>query len=232
MARLWTADFEEGDVTDYSHFSITNGAVVASSTFAKEGTWSSKHTTTTTSNTALGMHFADSDNLHTTDRDFFFAVYIYPVTLSDGVKFMGFSTWNATTLNYCSVRRIAGGALTLRNEIAAADVGTSTATLPDDQWTLIEIRMRPNDTTGQLELRMAASSEVSGTSLDTKDGANADARVGAGIAWTGGTNQEVYCDILRLNDDQGGSDNSWPGEIAGGGVTVPVFERYYRSMRA
>ncbi len=220
MARLWTGDFEEGDITDYTFTDIATGAIVASTSFAKEGTYSAKHTTAAGggSKAAYGMHFVDADNLHTTDREFFFAAYIYPVTLSNGVKFMGFGAWNSTVAGYCSVRRVAGGALVLRNEIAAADVGTSTATLLDDQWTLIEIRMKPNNTTGELELRMAAVSEVSGTSLDTKDGANGDARVGAGIVSPGANNQEVYCDLLRLNDDQGASDNTWPGEI--GGATI------------
>ena len=215
MTNLWTGDFEEGDVSDYSHTDISNGAVAASTTQKNSGTYSSKHTTTAASSAAYGMHFADADNLHTTDRVFFFRWYIYPVTLDTDVKFAGIGAWNSTIPNYVSLRLDSTNHVIVRNEISSTDVGTSTATVPDNQWTLLELRYKPNDTTGEIELRIAESSEVSVTSQDVKDGANGDARMGAGVSWTGANSQEVYFDDLCLNDDQGGSDDTWCGAVGG-----------------
>ncbi|KKL98123.1 hypothetical protein LCGC14_1827560 [marine sediment metagenome] len=202
-AQLWFADFEEGDLTDFSHADLADqGSNTASTAQAAEGTWSylSDCTGCTGGNdAAYQMHFADSDDLHTTDTTFYSGFCIYPTSTATGIKFAGFGKWDATSPSYVSLRWVGTRAIVVRNEISAADVGTSTATVPLNTWTSIELAYKPNDTTGTIQLWIAGGSEVSVTSQDTKDGANVDARFGVGTSWSGG-DQKIYFDAIELDN--------------------------------
>jgi hypothetical protein len=202
-AQLWFGDFEEGDLTDFDFADAADqGSNSASSAQAAEGTWSylSDCTGCTGSNdAAYQMHFADSDNLHTTNTTFYAGFCIYPTSTATGVEFAGFGAWNATSPGYVSLRWTSSRAITVKNGISGSDVGTSTATVPLDTWTSIELAYKPSNASGTIELWIAGTSEVSATSQDTKDGGNSDARFGVGTVWTGG-DQKIYFDAIELDD--------------------------------
>lgn len=202
-AQLWIADLEEGDLSDFSNLDAAGtGSNSASSAQAAEGTWSYFSDCggcTGGDDAAWAQHFVDSDNLHTTDTTFYSGFCIYPTSASSGQVFAGFGAWNSTVAGYVSLRWTGTRTVIVRNVISSTDVGTSTAVIPLNAWTSVELAYKPNDTTGTIELWIAGNSEVSVSSQDTKDGVNGDARFGVGTM-SGGSDQQIYFDNVELDN--------------------------------
>lgn len=224
-AQLWIADLEEGDLSDFSNQSVVGtGANSATQAQAAEGTWSFFSDCGGCSggdDAAWAQHFQGGELLHTTDTTFYSGFCIYPTSTATGVEFAGFGTWSDPPPAYVSLRWTSGRAVIVRNVLTSTDVGTSTATVPLDEWTSIELAYKPNDTTGTIELWIAGNSEVSVTSQDTKDGSETAARFGVGTVFGGG-DQQIYFDAIELDDAAQVSPSCGAAPSVGVGITGPI----------
>jgi hypothetical protein len=94
-------------------------------------------------------------------------------------------------------------------------LGTSTYALSTGLYYYVELKLTIHDTTGSFEVRVDGVNRLSGSNVDTKGSANANAN---GIAFgnnvTGSSNghQDFYIDDLYVCDGQGAANNDFLGD--------------------
>lgn len=108
--------------------------------------------------------------------------------------------------------RIADSKIELLDVVNSVDQGASAATVTTDTWYTLELSCLINSgaSDDSIEGRLDGVSIASVSSLTL--GTTAPIRVETGwLATPGSGNKLCYLDDLIINDDQGASNNSWPG---------------------
>lgn len=91
------------------------------------------------------------------------------------------------------------------------NIGSASGALTAGQWYRVELFANTGSgATDAAELRLDGNTVASGSSLSVTDTTIATCVIGF-VLVTPGANTVLYFDDLALNDDQGSSQNSWPG---------------------
>jgi hypothetical protein len=195
MARVFTEGFEMGDIL---FISSTAGTVAAATDQARSGLYSLK----------LTGNAASATRILTTALSEFYTRFGFRLT-SYGLATNQFFNWYKDT-NLIGHIRLNG--TTRRVEIYSGTgtlLTTGAIALSLDTWYLFEFRIKIDDSTGAIELKIDGVSDATYAG-DTKPGS--DTNVNA-LQWRATqTGQIVYVDDLALNDTNGASDNSWCGD--------------------
>ena len=112
-----------------------------------------------------------------------------------------------------AIQMTSTGALRLVSLIAATptQIGSDSVPVNQNQWLRLELfSLIATGATDAAELRMDGVSLASGSGLNVSD--TPPTIVSSGWNPAPGANKILYLDDIAINDDQGSSQNSWPGE--------------------
>jgi hypothetical protein len=225
MARLWTNGFELGDSSALKGTSTVALAAqgsnpIVQTTNARSGSYSALYSNV---GTTVGTWLDDIWS-GVTGRDYFCRFYLR-FDANPAQESALFSLVE-TGGQYCgSICLDTDGTLTCRygaSQTTGTLLGTSSA-LSVDTWYRVEYRVNIGSTAGddQLEARVDGTQFANGTSLTIRDSAPAGIVLGI-MAST--PNANIYMDDVAVNDDQGASQNTWPG--AGNIVrSIPISDQ-------
>jgi hypothetical protein len=190
VARLWTAGAE---VDDFKVEGITL-AVTTSTGTVRTGTRSFSPT----SGQAPTFSFTGA-----TARSYFFRAYINIESNVGGLTTIMSLSASGAGFN---ARLDASRLLSLYTQ-AGVQIGSASAALTIGQWYRVELRMKVGTgATDEAELLLDGVQVAVSTTQNVTDSAPTSAILNNG----GGST--IYYDDLALNDDQGASQNTWPGD--------------------
>ena len=113
------------------------------------------------------------------------------------------------TARACTLRLNTNGKVGLYNS-AGTLIGSESAVLSADTWYRLEVSCNiPTAGNGTVEARIDGTAFVGPTTASVTNAALANMRIGQGNGVT--PTFTLYWDDVAVNDDQGASQNSWPG---------------------
>ncbi len=209
MARLWTAGFESG---------VAYATGLGPDGISGLGTLSFVTSPVRSGAFALGVPSPGNPTLRFTiagvlGRTYFVRAYIRVDTLFDaqfGILGLGLS-------NQAYIHLTTSGTLQLRvGTLGNTQVGSDSAALNLGQWHMVEMSASTSvGGTDTAAARLDGVQFASGTGLTFSDSSLDHANCGVVTGGPGGssppTTGQAYIDDLAVNDDQGASQNSWPG---------------------
>lgn len=214
MARLITCGFEQQQYSatvsaaEGQGFAATNGA---------GGTAPAIDTTVKRSGAAAlrlankGFSYWDwNGGVASNDRWYYFRTY-FRFSAAPSAQFAFITVEGGTSNHLLEVKLNTDRTIRMYRASGATAVGSASSALSVDTWYRVEvgINVPASGTSGQCELRIDGTTVASGT---------ADLTNGAPRYWILGDYNFVspgincYFDDVALNDDQGSSQNSWPGD--------------------
>jgi hypothetical protein len=130
----------------------------------------------------------------------------------------------STGVNLVNARVTSGGKLQLYNEVGAVQIGSdSAATLTTGVWYRIELYCKTvTGASDEAALRLDGVEVASATGLSLSD-LNVYQCL-FGLVNNPGANRVCNVDDVSINDDQGATENSWPGESGGIFYLDPVSD--------
>lgn len=163
--------------------------ILASTGFARS-TWS------TSAGTANVRYYAR----------FYYRISGTPSANSDFFRFYGSGGETLVKLTIDTSRQL------ILKDVAGTQVGSASSALSVDTWYRIEVMMMNGSTasTDELELRIDGVTVASSTTNNAATVAPNAVQFGSTLATTIGITQ--YFAALAVNDDQGASQSSWPGD--------------------
>ena len=115
------------------------------------------------------------------------------------------------TGNFNLIRLTSAGKIVLTDPDGTQIGSESDATIATDTWYRLELySLAAAGATDACELRLDGVTVASASGQDFQDGAGID-RFDTGWLDPPGASTLIYFDDLAVNDDQGGTQNSWPG---------------------
>lgn len=205
MSRLFTSGFEaQHGIAD--GFTAAYGATLSVDTSVFRSGAASLKEVTSGGGSAVTATFTS-----TLGRTYYLRTYIYvqtrPPTTTQG--FMQFRNTSFSTM--VEARMTTTGAVQLWNRPGASQIGSLSAVLNLNTWYRIELACNIN--TGSVdtaELRIDGSTVASASSLALGDIALGDVNVG--FVNDPGNGTTINFDDMAVNDDQGSSQNTFPGD--------------------
>ena len=152
-----------------------------------------------------------------TERSYFARVY-FRQTAEMPADCWLFTVKDTATNPLCSIR--GGGSNTFKLlDAFGSTIATGIAQPAINSDNYVEVRVRQHAATAddQVEVRMNGVTVFNGT---TNNLGNPPETWQVGGQFGGGSGYSVWYDALVVNDDQGASDNTWPGALGGGAATV------------
>lgn len=206
MARLLTAGGETAAVATEGFTKAGTGTDTFDTGTFRSGARSLKYDSTA-GNLGVAHQFTFTG---ATSRDYFVRAYVrFPATPSTVATII--RLFNATHTCYV-VRLSATGTLQLFTAQAGTQVGSDSAALSTDTWYRVELRVKiVAGASDEAELRLDGSSIASTAVGNVGDVAPATLQIGWPIG-APGANAVIFLDDVALNDDQGASQNTWPGD--------------------
>lgn len=207
MARLWHGGAESNTVTDGVEVTTNSGTVSISSTVVRSGSYAWR------TNPAAGTGFFRQQIFASdTNRGGYLRVYLRIGTLpGTTIQILRFSS--SANAHLSSIRLHSDGTLSLHNA-AGTQVGSATAALSTGVWYRLELKNDSTNATGTIAGVLDGSQFASGNNSSR----GSWARVLWGVI-TPSTTCDLYFDDVALNDDQGASQNSYPGS----GKLIPMY---------
>jgi hypothetical protein len=194
MARLHTVGFEINDVDAEPRG--TGSTTVATAAAARTGTYGCRNIS------------ADMAATFVLNRAYFLRTYFRKTNNPSVVNWVLAGT-TAAAAHY-GIRLETDGTLTLR-DTAGTQIGSASAALGNNTWYRIEMKFIIVSGAGADDTLegMVDGASFASTSAATLDTAIPNS-LSIGALFTGITSSDT--DDIALNDDQGASQNSWPGE--------------------
>lgn len=147
------------------------------------------------------------------NRNYFLAIYIWLSANPASVVLLDL-LGNATGGFHGQLRLNTNGTLNLLRNTSNV-VGSASSALSIEAWNRLDLRVLLGTATnnGQVEARLAGSSFASASGVNLGAGeALADMRIGQNSNSGGAGGVTIRFANIALNDDQGGSDNTWAAD--------------------
>ena len=219
--RIFTAGAESGTL---SELTASTGNMTASTVRPHRGSYSYRSDIGAPSVAAFGWKsFTGVVGTTYYFRHYYYITSYHPAAF--GTMFLS-RIRTPALVNLLSILTSATGIISIRNDVANANVVSSSAgALPLNTWTLIEAGLCINAATNDdyVELRINGVSIGSNSILDMGTVAPGRWEIGQ-ISLNGGLNYTYFFDAVALNASTGLTDNSWPGLITPGQAVRPVAD--------
>ena len=144
-------------------------------------------------------------------RTYFLRTYVnvphYPTTTAGIINFL-----SATELGF-DVRLTSEGKLQLFDSVGGTQIGSDSAVLITNQWYRVELSAKlASGANDAAELRLDGVVVAGGSDLTVSEDPISEVWLGWADPGSPGANKLIYFDDVAWNDDQGATQNSWPGE--------------------
>jgi hypothetical protein len=238
VARYATVGFEVGSSGEFASLEgrTDAGTITRDTTTFRSGASSLKCDSGAGNTLAYVTHSWDNRGLF----GYYVRAYFRFTTMpSATTRLMALRTGAATMVN---ARVTSAGKIQLYDEVSSAQIGSdSAATLVTGVWYRIELYCKTvSGASDEAALRLDGVEVASATGLALSDANLYQAWFG--LINSPGANRVVHVDDVAINDDQGASQNSWPGDgkvlylrpvsdnardthwTAGAGATTSLFD--------
>jgi hypothetical protein len=209
MSRLRTIGFEVAGVSATAGAETLEGltlnTVTVETTTVRSGARSLKY------DSGAGVETDTTHNITTVlGRTYFLRAYLnFPVLPASNLSVMILAVGTAT-VGATVVLTTTG---TLQLWAGGAQRGSDSGALSTGTWYMVEVSLNiGSGSVDSCELRLAGASVASATALGLSDSAITNFRLGAGVTGLTAASFTLYVDDVALNDDQGASQSSWPGD--------------------